>query len=102
MNQDSKERNYVVVCYVKIEPENLEFLDFGEAKKEVENLKLMQPENIYRIGSLDPDEMTTSPLFRSDMKGWCPDSDKAFDLHCQNLGCEDWCDDGSNCPIRKE
>ena len=33
-------------------------------------------------------------------KGWCHDPDKAFDAHCSNLGCEDWCEDNSNCPIQ--
>lgn len=30
---------------------------------------------------------------------WCNDPDKAFDISCRNLGCEDWCKDNSNCPI---
>ena len=36
------------------------------------------------------------------MSGWCHDPDKAFDAHCRNLGCEDWCEDNSNCPIQGE
>jgi hypothetical protein len=33
-------------------------------------------------------------------KGWCCDPDKAFDIGCRNLGCEDWCKDNSNCCIQ--
>ncbi len=33
---------------------------------------------------------------------WCHDPDKAFDHRCNNLGCEDWCKDNSNCPIQGE
>lgn len=33
---------------------------------------------------------------------WCPDPDAAFDYHCGNLGCEDWCKDNFNCPIQRK
>jgi len=33
---------------------------------------------------------------------WCIDPDKAFDVSCKNLGCEDWCHDNSLCPIKRK
>jgi hypothetical protein len=33
---------------------------------------------------------------------WCHDPDKAFDCSCNNLGCEDWCQDNSNCTLQKK
>lgn len=42
-------REFIVVCYMRIEPEDTEPLAFEEAQKEMTNLELMQPENIYLI-----------------------------------------------------
>lgn len=33
---------------------------------------------------------------------WCENPDEAFDIRCRNLGCEDWCQDNSNCPIQRK
>lgn len=33
---------------------------------------------------------------------WCNDPDKAFDIRCDSLGCEDSCKDNSNCPIQRK
>jgi len=33
---------------------------------------------------------------------WCHDPDRAFDVRCRNLGCEDWCKDYFNCPIQRK
>ena len=33
---------------------------------------------------------------------WCNDSDKAFDLKCDNLRSEDWCHDDSNCVLKRK
>ncbi len=30
--------------------------------------------------------------------GWCPDPEQ----ECTNLGCEDWCNDDSNCPLKRK
>jgi len=34
------------------------------------------------------------------MTMWCHDPDRAFDVGCRNLGCEDWCQDNSNCSLQ--
>lgn len=33
---------------------------------------------------------------------WCHDPDGAFDRGCRNLGCEDWCNDNSNCTLQEK
>ena len=33
---------------------------------------------------------------------WCKDPDRAFDIGCRNLGCEDWCKDNSYCPLQRK
>lgn len=45
------EKKYQVVCYMRIDPEEGEWdsLTHAEAKAEIDQLKLMQPENIYAI-----------------------------------------------------
>jgi hypothetical protein len=35
-------------------------------------------------------------------KGWCSDPDGAFDAHCRNLSCEDWCKDNTDCPLQRK
>jgi len=41
---------YKIVPYIPVETDEPEiFKTYGEAKKEKEHLKFMQPENIYRI-----------------------------------------------------
>ncbi len=49
-------KKYVVVCYMRVVPENPEHMTFDEARAEVESQKLMQPEHIFRIEPVDPDE----------------------------------------------
>lgn len=48
---------FKVVCYMRIDPEDGEGepMDYDEAKAEIENLKLMQPENVYAIEQCDDD-----------------------------------------------
>ena len=50
------EKKYVVICYMRVVPENPEHLTFDEARAEVESQKLMQPEHIFRIEPIDPEE----------------------------------------------
>jgi len=44
------EKRYRIVCYAKVEPEEIEkFLTLEEAQAEKEQGELMQPENKYEI-----------------------------------------------------
>lgn len=52
----ARKRKFYVVCYMRVEPEDIELMTFKEAKAEIENLKLMQPENIYTIQDIDNNE----------------------------------------------
>lgn len=54
MSEDKKK--YIVVCYMKIEPDDVEAMTREEAEKEVEQLSLMQSENIYLIEEFEEDE----------------------------------------------
>lgn len=51
-----EEKKYVVVCYMRVVPENPEHMSMDEARTEVEQQRLMQPEHIFRIEPVDPDE----------------------------------------------
>ena len=50
------EKKYVVICYMRVVPENPEHMSFDQARMEVESQRLMQPEHIFRIEPVDPDE----------------------------------------------
>lgn len=50
------EKKYYVVCYMRIKPDFTELMTRDQAKVEVEQARLMQPENVYRIESIDEDE----------------------------------------------
>ncbi len=45
----TEKKKYTVVCYMKIDAENIELMTRDQAKVEIEQLRLMQPENVYRI-----------------------------------------------------
>lgn len=47
---------YQVVCYMRIEPEEIEPQTYKDALSEMRNQEFMQPENIYRIEEIDIDE----------------------------------------------
>ena len=47
--EESKPKKYKVVCYIRVESEDMEPMTYDEAKAEADNLRLMQPENEYRI-----------------------------------------------------
>jgi hypothetical protein len=51
-------KQYIIVCYMKVEqePEDIQPMTFEQARKEIKHLNLLQPENIYKIESLDPEE----------------------------------------------
>lgn len=53
---------YKIICYMEIESEDQEPMTIEEAQKEVEHLKLLQPENIYKIRPLDEDEASFGDL----------------------------------------
>ena len=44
-------KKYKVICYIKVDTEynKNELMTYEQAKKEVSNLRFMQPENIYKI-----------------------------------------------------
>jgi hypothetical protein len=43
------EKKYIVVCYMRVVPDDPELMTHDQARVEVEQARLMQPENIYRI-----------------------------------------------------
>ena len=47
------EKKWIVVCYMRVVPEDPEIMTKAEAKTEAESLRLMQPENIYRIEDIN-------------------------------------------------
>lgn len=51
--QPDGDKKYIVVCYMRVIPDVPELMTRAEAKVEVEQLRLMQPENIYRIEDAD-------------------------------------------------
>jgi len=59
---DVDEKKYKIICYMEIEAEDQEPLTIDEARKELEHLKLLQPENIYKIRPIDPDEASFGNL----------------------------------------
>lgn len=50
-----EEKKHYVVCYMRIVPEDLELMTFAQARVEAEQARLMQPENVYRVESIDDD-----------------------------------------------
>ena len=47
-------KKYKIVCYIKVETEyDNELMTHEEAKKEISNLKFIQPENIYKIKKIE-------------------------------------------------
>ena len=49
------QKKFQVVCYLRIDPEDPEYLTYRDALKEKEHLELLQPENIYRIEDINND-----------------------------------------------
>lgn len=47
------EKKYYIVSYMRIEPDAIEVMTRAEAEAEIEQARLIQPENIYRIASID-------------------------------------------------
>ena len=52
-----EEKKHYVVCYMRIEPDNIELMTKDRARVEAEQARLMQPENVYRIESIDDDDV---------------------------------------------
>jgi hypothetical protein len=50
------EKKYQVVCYIRIEPEEVEPQTYRDALLEKRNQEFMQPENIYRVEEIDSSE----------------------------------------------
>jgi len=46
---------YMVVGFIRVDPEDPEPLTYREALKEKEHMEFLQPENIYRIEKLEGD-----------------------------------------------
>ena len=53
------DKKYMVVCYMRIAPEDTEsdMLTYEQAMKELDHCRYLQPENMYQIESIDPDEL---------------------------------------------
>jgi len=45
-------KKFKVVCFIRVDSEVEEPLSYEEAKRERENSKFMQPENVYRIEAI--------------------------------------------------
>jgi hypothetical protein len=58
-NMTEEKKTYTIVCYMRVDSEDFEPMTKDEAKMEVEQLRLMQPENIYRIEDLDDDDVVS-------------------------------------------
>lgn len=50
------EKKFFVVCYMRVVPDEIELLTFEEAKKELENCYVLQPENRYAIETIEKEE----------------------------------------------
>lgn len=50
------EKKYYIVCYMRVRSEDMELMTKDQAKVEANQARLMQPENIYRIESIDDDD----------------------------------------------
>ena len=48
-----KKKQYVVVCYMRIDPEDPETMTLEEATHEMHGQAFIQPENIYRVEELE-------------------------------------------------
>lgn len=49
----TEKKKYTVVCYMRIDAEDIELMTYDQAKVEIEQSKLMQPDNIYRIEKVE-------------------------------------------------
>lgn len=45
----SKKKEYTVVCYMKVIPDDMEEMTLADAKKEQAQQRMMQPEHLWRI-----------------------------------------------------
>jgi tellurite resistance-related uncharacterized protein len=50
-----KDKKYYIVCYMRVRAEDVQLMTKDQAKVEANQARLMQPENIYRIESIDED-----------------------------------------------
>ena len=47
------DKKYQVICYIRIEPEDMKPMTFTEAQAEAHHLKFLQPENFYVIEEVE-------------------------------------------------
>ncbi|UCG04918.1 MAG: hypothetical protein JSV83_13410 [Desulfobacterales bacterium] len=59
------EKKYQLVCYMRVEPEELKPLTYEQALQDKQQLELMQPDNIYRIEEIDEVEIKYAYSFPS-------------------------------------
>jgi len=50
------DKNYMVVCYMRIVPDNFELMTRDQARAERDHMRYLQPEHMYRVESVDPDD----------------------------------------------
>ena len=55
----TEKKKYTVVCYMRIDAEDIELMSRDQAKVEIEQMRLMQPENVYRIEEFEPDDVVS-------------------------------------------
>lgn len=48
-----EEKKYYLVCYMRVRAEDVQLMSRDQAKVEAEQARLMQPEHIFRIESID-------------------------------------------------
>lgn len=46
---EERVKKYRVVCYMRIDPDDTEMMTKKQARAEIEQARLMQPENIYIV-----------------------------------------------------
>ena len=75
-DEPADKKQYRVVCYMRIdmEEDGEELLTYDEAESEANSLRLMQPENEYRIEKVELKEVMNEP--RDDGKGVPMESDE--------------------------
>ena len=49
------EKKYQVVCYIRVDPDEVNPMTYEQALVEKEHLKFLQPDNIYRIEEIEDD-----------------------------------------------
>jgi len=59
MLQREIDRRYKVVCYMRIEPDDIEEMTLENATSEAEQARLMQPENIYRVEGVGDNDVVS-------------------------------------------